>query len=132
MLDYRRLLFFGCSSNQTHRHRALLSSLRSSVLITCDNTAAFLTFIAMKQQLLVKTTILPLAELNTIVTLVCDKIDWDNHNSPLGRFRCVCSQSCKNGSKHPMLSISMAYNVISCKQIERNTQKIKIADFTNF
>ena len=25
------------------------------------------------------------------------------------------SQSGKNGSKHPMLSISMAYNVISCK-----------------
>ena len=41
-----------------------------------------------------------------------------------------CSQSGKNGSKHPMLSISMAYNVISYKQIERNTQKIKIADFT--
>ena len=39
-------------------------------------------------------------------------------------------KSDKNGSKHPMLSISMAYNVISCKQIERNTQKIKIADFT--
>ena len=29
-----------------------------------------------------------------------------------------------------MLSISMAYNVISCKKIKRNTQKIKIADFT--
>ena len=28
-----------------------------------------------------------------------------------------CSQSGKNGSKHPMLSISMAYNVISCKII---------------
>ena len=41
-----------------------------------------------------------------------------------------CSQSGKNGSKHPMLSISMAYNVISCKKIERNTQKIKITDFT--
>ena len=41
-----------------------------------------------------------------------------------------CSQSGKNGSKHPMLSISMANNVISCKKIERNTQKIKIADFT--
>ena len=27
-----------------------------------------------------------------------------------------------------MLSISIAYNVISCKQIQRNTQKIKIAD----
>ena len=40
------------------------------------------------------------------------------------------SQSGKNGSKHPMLSISIAYNVISCKKIERNTQKIKIADFT--
>ena len=31
-----------------------------------------------------------------------------------------------------MLSISMAYNVISCKKIERNTQKIKIADFTMY
>ena len=41
-----------------------------------------------------------------------------------------CSQSGKNGSKHPMLSISMAYNMISCKKVERNTQKIKIADFT--
>ena len=41
-----------------------------------------------------------------------------------------CSQSGKNGSKHPMLSISMAYNVISCKKVERNTQKLKIADFT--
>ena len=39
-------------------------------------------------------------------------------------------QSGKNGSKHPMLSIFMAYNVISCKKIERNTKKIKIADFT--
>ena len=41
-----------------------------------------------------------------------------------------CSQSGKNGSKHPMLSISMAFNVISCKKVERNTQKLKIADFT--
>ena len=41
-----------------------------------------------------------------------------------------CFQSGKNGSKHPMLSKSMAYNVISCKKIGRNTQKIKIADFT--
>ena len=29
-----------------------------------------------------------------------------------------CSQSGKNGSKHPMLSISMAYNVISCKKLK--------------
>ena len=41
-----------------------------------------------------------------------------------------CSQSGKNGSKHPMFSISMAYNVILCKKVERNTQKLKIADFT--
>ena len=41
-----------------------------------------------------------------------------------------CSQSGKNGSKHPMLSISMTFNVISCKKVERNTQKLKIADFT--
>ena len=41
-----------------------------------------------------------------------------------------CSQSGKNGSKQPMLSISMAYNVISCKKVERNTQKLKISDFT--
>ena len=36
----------------------------------------------------------------------------------------------KNVSKHPMLSISMALNVISCKKVERNTQKLKISDFT--
>ena len=41
-----------------------------------------------------------------------------------------CSQGGKNGSKHPMLSISMAFNVISCKKVERNTQKLKKADFT--
>ena len=41
-----------------------------------------------------------------------------------------CSQSGKNGSKHPLLLISMAFNVISCKKFERNTQKLKIADFT--
>ena len=41
-----------------------------------------------------------------------------------------CSQSGENGSKHPMLSISRAFNVISCKKVERNTQKLKIADFT--
>ena len=41
-----------------------------------------------------------------------------------------CSQNGKNGSEHPMLSISMAYNMISCKKVERNTQKLKIADFT--
>ena len=40
------------------------------------------------------------------------------------------SRSGKNGSEHPMLSISMAYNMISCKKVERNTQKLKIADFT--
>ena len=40
------------------------------------------------------------------------------------------SHSGKNGSKHPMLSISMAYNVISCKKVKRNTHKLKIADFT--
>ena len=36
-----------------------------------------------------------------------------------------CYQSGKNGSKHPMLSISMAYKVISCKKVERNTQNSK-------
>ena len=41
-----------------------------------------------------------------------------------------CSQSGKNGFKNPMLLISMADNVISCKKIERNTQKIKIADIS--
>ena len=40
------------------------------------------------------------------------------------------SQKGKNGSKHPMLTISMAYNVISYKKIKGNTQKIKITDFT--
>ena len=47
----------------------------------------------------------------------------------LHRFQ-KCSESGKNGSKHPMLPLSMAYNVISCKKIERNTKKIKITDFT--
>ena len=40
------------------------------------------------------------------------------------------SHSGKNGSKHPMLSISMADNVISYKKIKRDAQKNKIADFT--
>ena len=31
-----------------------------------------------------------------------------------------------------MLSISMAYNVISYKKIKRNTKKIKIADLTSY
>ena len=31
----------------------------------------------------------------------------------------------KNGSKHPMLQISMADNVISYKKIQRNAQKLK-------
>ena len=39
-----------------------------------------------------------------------------------------CSQSGKIDSKHPMLSIPMAYNVFSCQKIERNTPKIKLAD----
>ena len=30
-------------------------------------------------------------------------------------------------NKHPILSISLAYNVISCKKVKRNTQEIKIA-----
>ena len=34
-----------------------------------------------------------------------------------------CSQSGKNGSKHPMLSISMAYNVISCKKDQKKHSK---------
>ena len=34
-----------------------------------------------------------------------------------------CSQSAKNGSKHPMLSISMAYNVSSCKKKMKETLK---------
>ena len=36
-----------------------------------------------------------------------------------------CSQSGKNGSKHPMLSISMAYNVISCKKSKETLKKSK-------
>ena len=41
-----------------------------------------------------------------------------------------CSQSVKNGSKHPMLSISMAYNVTSCKKSKETLKQIKISDFT--
>ena len=36
-----------------------------------------------------------------------------------------CSQSGRNGSKHPMLSISMAYNVISCKKTKETLKKSK-------
>ena len=37
----------------------------------------------------------------------------------------------KNGSKHPMLQISMADNMISYKKIQRNAQKTKITVFVN-
>ena len=40
-----------------------------------------------------------------------------------------CSQSGKNGSKHPMLSISMAYNVISCKKNRKKHSKNQIRWF---
>ena len=41
---------------------------------------------------------------------------------PETRFQ-KCSRSGKNGSKHPMLSISMAYNVISCKKNRKKHSK---------
>ena len=50
-------------------------------------------------------------------------------NSTETRFQ-KCSQSGNNGSKHPILSISVAYNVISCKKSKETLKKIKIADFT--
>merc|ERR1711963_695363 len=37
-----------------------------------------------------------------------------------------CSQSGKNGSKHPMLSISMAFNVISCKKSKETLKNSKL------
>ena len=37
-----------------------------------------------------------------------------------------CSQSGKNGSKHPMLSISMGNNVISCKKTRKKHSKNQI------
>ena len=37
-----------------------------------------------------------------------------------------CSQSDKNGSKHPMLSITLAYNVISCKKLKETLKKSKL------
>ena len=40
------------------------------------------------------------------------------HRDPISKVL-----SGKNVSKHPMLSISLAYNVISCKKIKRNTKK---------
>ena len=49
--------------------------------------------------------------------------NWDT------RFQ-KCSQSGKNGSKNPMISISMAYNVISCQKVAENAQILKIAKFT--
>ena len=36
-----------------------------------------------------------------------------------------CPQRGKNGSKHPMLSISVAYNLISCKEIKETLKKTK-------
>ena len=48
------------------------------------------------------------------------------HGDPISK---VLSEWLK-GSKHPILSISMAHNVVLCKQIQRNTQKIKITDIT--
>ena len=36
-----------------------------------------------------------------------------------------CSQSDKNGSKHPMVSISMASNVIPCKKSKETLKKSK-------
>ena len=63
-------------------------------------------------------------------TLVGRGVRSDAQLSPTETRFQKCSQSGKNGSKHPMLSISMAFNVISCKKVERNTQKLKIADFT--
>ena len=41
-----------------------------------------------------------------------------------------CSQRFKDSFKHSMLSLSMAYNAISCKKNQRHPKKIKIADFT--
>ena len=69
------------------------------------------------------------------------RYDWSTYDAVsdlmhIAQLNCTetrfqkCSQSGKNGFKHPILSISMAYNVISCKKVERNTQKLKIADFT--
>merc|ERR1712209_169318 len=42
-----------------------------------------------------------------------------------------CSQSGKNGSKHPMLSISMACNVISCKKNRTKHSKNQNRRFYN-
>ena len=42
-----------------------------------------------------------------------------------------CSQSGKNGSKHPMLSISMACNVISCKKNRKKHSKNQNRRFYN-
>ena len=45
---------------------------------------------------------------------------WGTIELHRDRFQ-KCSQSDKKGSKHPMLSISMADNDISCKKIEKKT-----------
>ena len=42
-----------------------------------------------------------------------------------------CSQRGKNGSKHPMLSISMAFNVISCKKNRKKHSKTQNRWFYN-
>ena len=47
------------------------------------------------------------------------------HFSPKNLQMSKCSQSGKNGSKHPMLFISTAYNVISYKKSKEALKKSK-------
>ena len=49
---------------------------------------------------------------------------WCTIELQRARFQ-SCSQSGKNGSKHPRLSISMACNVISCKKLKETLKKSK-------
>ena len=54
------------------------------------------------------------------------------HVSPKNLRISKWSYNGKNGPKHPMLSISITDDLISCKKIKRNSEKVKIADFVIF
>ena len=92
MLDYRRLFFFGCSSNQTHRHRALLSSLRSSVLIILP---LFWHLSQWNNNCWWRRPFCPWLNLVPLLLWYVTRLTGRTTPPPLGRFRGVCSPSGK-------------------------------------
>ena len=47
----------------------------------------------------------------------------------LRKLECNGGPSVKKGTMDLLLSISMAYNVISCRKVAKNTEILKIAKF---